>query len=54
MVGLSSFIRFHALRAPDRPAILYAGSRISYATLLQRIETGAGGSLHRVCGPAMS
>ena len=42
MIGLSSFIRFHALRAPDRPAIAYAGDRVTYAELLRRIEIAAG------------
>jgi fatty-acyl-CoA synthase len=42
MIGLSSFIRFHALRAPDRPAITYAGAQVSYAELLRRIEITAG------------
>ena len=42
MVALSSFIRFHASRTPDRPAITYRGSRVSYRELLARIERTAG------------
>jgi fatty-acyl-CoA synthase len=37
MVNLSSFIRFHALRTPEREALLYAGQRISYADFHDRI-----------------
>jgi fatty-acyl-CoA synthase len=42
VINLSSFIRFHALRTPDRTAIVYKDTRLSYAQLLQRIETTAG------------
>ena len=42
MISLSSFIRFHAQRAPQRPAIHYAGAAIGYAELYRRIETAAG------------
>jgi fatty-acyl-CoA synthase len=51
MIGLSSFVRFHALRSPDRPAIAYAGGRVSYAELLRRIETAAGWLAARGIGP---
>jgi acyl-CoA synthetase (AMP-forming)/AMP-acid ligase II len=37
MVNLSSFIHFHALRTPDREALLYDGQRISYADFMDRI-----------------
>ncbi len=37
MVNLSAFIRFHALRTPQREALLYAGQRITYAEFLDRI-----------------
>src|SRR5438105_1976313 len=42
MIALSSFVRFHATRSPDRPAIAYAGAHISYGELMRRIETAAG------------
>jgi fatty-acyl-CoA synthase len=42
MVNLSSFIRFHAIRAPERVAIVYGRERISYRALMVRIETTAG------------
>ena len=42
MISLSSFIRFHAERAPQRLAIHYAGAAIGYAELYRRIETAAG------------
>jgi fatty-acyl-CoA synthase len=38
MVNLSSFIRFHAQRTPDKAALVYGGERISYAEFLRRIE----------------
>jgi fatty-acyl-CoA synthase len=37
MVNLSAFIRFHARRAPDREALIYAGQRITYRDFLDRI-----------------
>lgn len=37
MVILSSFIRWHALRAPDRLAILYDSERVTYADFHDRI-----------------
>ena len=37
MVNLSSFIRFHAARTPDKAAIVYEGGTISYADLNTRI-----------------
>jgi fatty-acyl-CoA synthase len=42
MLNLSSFIRFHARRTPDRTAIVYKDTRVSYAHFMQRIETTAG------------
>jgi fatty-acyl-CoA synthase len=42
MVALSSFIRFHARRTPDRVALVYGDQRITYAELMRRIETTAG------------
>jgi len=51
MMALSSFIRFHAQRTPDRVALLYAGERIGYAELARRIETSAGWLAARGVGP---
>jgi fatty-acyl-CoA synthase len=51
MIALSSFIRFHALRTPDRPAVSFAGDRISYRELMRRIETMAGWLAARGIGP---
>jgi fatty-acyl-CoA synthase len=42
MVALSSFIRFHAQRTPERVALVYGEDRISYAQLMSRIEAAAG------------
>jgi fatty-acyl-CoA synthase len=41
MVNLSAVIRFHALRTPDRIALLYDGQSITYADLLDRVEKTA-------------
>lgn len=41
MVNLSAFVHFHALRDPDRLALVYAGQRISYAELDDRIARTA-------------
>jgi fatty-acyl-CoA synthase len=42
MVNLSSFIRFHASRTPERLAIVFKDQRISFGELLRRIEKTAG------------
>jgi len=42
MVNLSSFIRFHATRTPQREAIVCGNRRITYAELMRRIEKTAG------------
>src|SRR5215831_18092529 len=42
MVALSSFIRYHAQRTPERVALIYGDERIIYAELMRRIETTAG------------
>jgi len=42
MVNLSSFIRYHATRTPDRLAIVYKDQRVTFAELLARIEKTAG------------
>ena len=41
MVNLSAFIRFHAIRSPDRLALVYEGQRITYAEFYDRIEKTA-------------
>src|ERR1043166_230453 len=51
MIALSSFVRFHAVRSPDRPARAYAGAHISYAELMRRIESAAGWFATRGIGP---
>ncbi len=51
MVNLSSFIRFHALRTPEREALVYDGQRISYAELLERIQRTAAYLKARGIGP---
>lgn len=38
MVNLSSFIRFHAQRTPDKAALIYGGQHVTYAALQHRIE----------------
>ncbi len=38
MVNLSSFIRFHAGRTPERVAVVYGDQRITYRDLLDRVE----------------
>jgi fatty-acyl-CoA synthase len=42
MINLSSFIAFHARRAPERCAVKYRGEDISYATFDERIRRVAG------------
>ena len=42
MVNLSSFIRYHALNTPDRVAISYAETLVTYAELYERIEVLGG------------
>jgi fatty-acyl-CoA synthase len=42
MVNLSSFIRFHATRSPQRTAVVFQDQRISYAELWRRIGQTAG------------
>src|ERR1043166_2605682 len=51
MIALSSFVRFHAVRSPDRAAVAYAGAHISYAELMRRIESAAGWLAARGIGP---
>ncbi len=51
MLNLSSFIRFHAKRKPDRTAIVYGDTRLSYADFRDRIEVTAGMLAARGIGP---
>ena len=51
MVNLSSFIRYHATRTPQRLAIVYQDQRVSFAELLARIENTAGYLAARGVGP---
>jgi len=41
VVNLSSFIRFHALRQPDKLALIYRGERVTYAEFDARIARAA-------------
>jgi acyl-CoA synthetase (AMP-forming)/AMP-acid ligase II len=50
MINLSSFIRFHALRTPDKTAIVYQDQRITYAQLYRRIETTGAALMARGIG----
>jgi acyl-CoA synthetase (AMP-forming)/AMP-acid ligase II len=51
MVNLSSFIRFHAARSPERIAVVFQDQRISYAELMRRIERTAGYLAAQGIGP---
>jgi fatty-acyl-CoA synthase len=51
MVNLSSFIRFHAQRTPDKTALAYGAQRISYVEFLHRIERLGGWLLAQDVGP---
>ena len=51
MINLSSFIRYHAARAPQRLAIVYKDRRISFAEFYRRIEKAAGYLAARGIGP---
>lgn len=42
MINLSSFIAFHAKRAPQRTAMIFNGAEISYGALSARIAQSAG------------
>ena len=42
MVNLSSFIRYHATRTPQRIAVIYKDRRVTFAELCERIEKTAG------------
>jgi len=51
MVNLSSFIRYHATRTPQRLAIVYKDQPVTFAELLERIEKTAGLLAARGIGP---
>src|SRR4029077_5826135 len=51
MVNLSSFIRFHAMRSPERIAVVFMDQRITYAELSRRIERTAGYLAAQGIGP---
>jgi fatty-acyl-CoA synthase len=51
MVNLSSFIRYHATRTPQRLAIVYKDRRVTFAELLACIEKTAGFLASRGIGP---
>ena len=51
MVNLSSFIRFHAARSPERIAVVFMDQRITYAELSRRIERTAGYLAAQGIGP---
>jgi acyl-CoA synthetase (AMP-forming)/AMP-acid ligase II len=51
MVNLSSFVRFHALRTPDRLALVYGDQRVTYRDLLDRVEQLAAWLAQRGVGP---
>jgi fatty-acyl-CoA synthase len=51
MVALSSFVRFHAQRTPERVALIYGEERIGYGELMCRIETAAGWLAAHHIGP---
>ncbi len=43
MVNLSTFIRYHAARMPEKTAVIYEDRSITYAELYQRVEAVAAG-----------
>src|SRR6516225_9399033 len=51
MVNLSSFIRYHARRTPQKVAVIYQDERVPFAELLARIEAMAGYLAARGIGP---
>src|SRR5438105_2587849 len=51
MINLSSFIRYHATRSPERLAIVFKDRRVSFAEFYQRIEKAAGYLAARGIGP---
>src|SRR5215470_7056107 len=51
MINLSSFIRFHAIRSPERIAVVFQDQRITYAEFWRRIERTAGYLAAQEIGP---
>lgn len=51
MMNLSASLRFHALRTPERTAIVYGEARISYAALWSRVQRLAGWLSGQNVGP---
>jgi fatty-acyl-CoA synthase len=51
MINLSSFIRFHAERTPDKTALIYQDVRVSYAEFRRRIALTGGVLKARGIGP---
>jgi len=51
MANLSNFIRFHARRTPEAPAMLYQDQSISFSELFERIEKLGGWLVHKGVGP---
>ena len=51
MINLSSFIRFHAQRTPDKTALIYQDVRLSYAAFLDRITRTGGVLRQKGIGP---
>jgi fatty-acyl-CoA synthase len=51
MVNLSSFIRFHAMRSPERIAVVFQDQRITYAELWRRVGRTAGYLAAQGIGP---
>ena len=51
MVNLSSFVKYHALNSPERVAISYEGSYLTYQELSYRIERLAGFLLNKDLEP---
>ena len=54
MINLSSFVRLHARRMPDRIAIVSGEQRIDWRTLERRIAHTGGWLAQRGIGPATS
>lgn len=50
MINLSSFVRFHASRTPDRTALSYGPDKISYGALADRVARSAGWLVARGIG----
>ena len=51
MVNLSAFLRFHATRTPQAPALIYEGRHISYAEMWERVQSAAAWLAGQGVGP---